>query len=310
MSILLFIASVLTVVGIYAIITMALNLSYGQTGIIDFGVMAWVAIGAYAYSIITVEPPGTTIGTSYLIGLDLPIWVGVLGAMFFSALFAFLVGLPTLRLRGEYLAVAAYAFSMVVASVFTNEAWLTNGVRGFFGLKQPFIDYFNVDGYTYFFLALVWVIALLVFLLLQRIAHSPFGRTLKAIRENEEVAISIGKNLWNFRMTAYVLSAAIAGMAGAMYIWYATLIVPDMFSETMTFTVWIALILGGTGNYKGALLGAAVLIGAQEATRFFQASADMAPVLSSIRFVAIGVLMVVIIRFKRRGLIPEKKMKM
>ena len=307
-AIIVFFATVLAVVGIYSIMTMALNLSNGQTGIIDFGVMAWVMIGAYSYALITGDPPKP--GTYYLIGLELPMWVGVVGAMVLAALFAFLIGLPTLRLRGDYLAVATYAFSMVAVAFFTNEAWLTNGVRGFYGLHQPFREEFTPMGYTFFFLFWVWAFVLVVYLVLTRLARSPFGRTLRAIRESEEVAESVGKDLWKYRMTSFVLSAAIAGLAGAIYCWYATLLVPDMFSETMTFTVWIALILGGMGNFKGALLGAVVLLGAQEATRFFQASADLAQLLAATRYMAIGVLMVLIIRFKRRGLLPEKQMLM
>lgn len=305
-SIIIFLVTVLGVVGIYSIMTMALNLSNGQTGIIDFGMVAWVMIGAYAYALITGDAPKP--GTSYLIGLELPMWIGVLGAMFFAGLFAFLIGLPTLRLRGEYLAVAAYAFSMVAIAIFTNEAWLTNGVRGFYGLHQPFREEFTPIGYTFFFMFWVWAFVLIVYLVLTRLARSPFGRTLRAIRESEEVAESIGKDLWKFRMTSYVLSASIAGLAGAIYCWYATLLVPDMFSEAMTFTVWIALILGGMGNFKGAVLGSLVLLCAQEATRFFQASAELAQLLAATRYMAIGVLMVVIIRFKRRGLLPEKQM--
>jgi branched-chain amino acid transport system permease protein len=304
--IIVFLATVLGVVGIYSIMTMALNLSNGQTGIVDFGVVAWVMIGAYAYALCTGDDPHNVPGTSYLIGLELPMWVGVLGAMLVAGLFAFLIGLPTLRLRGDYLAIASYAFSMVAIAIFTNEAWLTNGVRGFYGLHQPFRSDFTPTGYTFFFLGLVWAFVLIVYLVLTRLRRSPFGRTLRAIREDEEVAEVIGKDLWKFRMTAYVISAMISGLAGAIYCWYATLLVPDMFSEAMTFTVWIALILGGMGNFKGAILGAAVLLGAQEATRFFQASADMAQLLAASRYMAIGMLMVVIIRFKRRGLLPEK----
>ncbi|MCF8107427.1 MAG: branched-chain amino acid ABC transporter permease [Desulfohalobiaceae bacterium] len=304
----IFIAGLLIVVLIYALMTMALNLSYGQTGLIDFGLMAWVAIGAYAYALVTIPPP-TPLQDS-IIGLDLPFWAGLLAAVFVPALFAFLMGLPTLRLRGEYLAVAAYAFSMVVTNVFTNEKWLTNGVRGFYDLKLPFRDFFSTTGYQYFLLLLLALILLVLYFFLRSISLSPFGRSLKSIRENEDVALSIGKNLFQFRMKAYVLSAAILGLSGACYMWYTTVIVPSMFTETMTFTVWIALILGGVGNYRGAILGALLLIGAQELTRFFQASADIAHILAAFRHMAIGLLMVLVIRFRRKGLLPEQKILM
>ncbi len=308
MSISVFIAGLLIVVAIYGIMAMALNLSYGQTGLIDFGLMAWVAIGAYSYALITVHPP--TPLDDYAFGLNMPIWAGVLGAILIPAVIAAFIGLPTLRLRGEYLAVAAYAFSMVVANVFTNEAWLTNGVRGFYGLDQPFRESFGTTGYQFFLLFLLVLIIAGLYFFLRTVSLAPFGRSLKSIRESEEVAQSIGKNLFVFRMKAYVLSAAMLGLAGACYMWYTTVIAPSMFTETMTFTVWIALILGGAGNYRGALVGVLLLIGAQELSRFFQASADIAHLLAAFRHMSIGLLMIVVIRFRRRGLIPERKVVM
>ena len=308
MSISVFIAGLLIVVAIYGIMAMALNLSYGQTGLIDFGLMAWVAIGAYSYALITVHPP--TPLDDYAFGLNLPIWAGVLGAILIPAVIAAFIGLPTLRLRGEYLAVAAYAFSMVVANVFTNEAWLTNGVRGFYGLDQPFRESFGTTGYQFFLLFFLVLIIAGLYFFLRTVSLAPFGRSLKSIRESEEVAQSIGKNLFVFRMKAYVLSAAMLGLAGACYMWYTTVIAPSMFTETMTFTVWIALILGGAGNYRGALVGVLLLIGAQELSRFFQASADIAHLLAAFRHMSIGLLMIVVIRFRRRGLIPERKVVM
>jgi branched-chain amino acid transport system permease protein len=308
MSISVFIAGLLIVVAIYGIMAMALNLSYGQTGLIDFGLMAWVAIGAYSYALITIHPP--TPLDDYSFGLNLPIWAGILGAILIPAVIAAFIGLPTLRLRGEYLAVAAYAFSMVVANVFTNEAWLTNGVRGFYGLDQPFRESFGTTGYQFFLLLLLVLIIVGLYFFLRTVSLAPFGRSLKSIRESEEVAQSIGKNLFVFRMKAYVLSAAMLGLAGACYMWYTTVIAPSMFTETMTFTVWIALILGGAGNYRGALVGVLLLIGAQELSRFFQASADIAHLLAAFRHMSIGLLMIVVIRFRRRGLIPERKVVM
>ncbi len=308
MDIGIFLAGIITVITIYGIMAMALNLSFGQTGIIDLGLMAWVAVGAYSYVLITVKPPSDL--DWYVISLNLPIWVGVIGAFLVPAVLAFFVGFPTLRLGGEYLCIAAYAFSMVVASILTNEGWLSNGVRGFYGLEQPFRGMVSGSAYQYVLMVLVLAIAAVVFIILRRVSLAPFGRTLKAIRESEEVALSIGKNLFKYKMYAYVFSAGIFGLAGALYVWYSTVLVPEMFTETMTFTVFIALVIGGKGNFRGVLLGTAVLLGAQEITRFFQASADLATVLAAIRFIAMGLLMVLVIRFKRRGMLPEQKVQM
>jgi len=311
MSIVMFAVAVLTIAGIYAIMALCFNLTNGQTGVVDFGVIGWVAIGAYTYAIFTSPDPSTVAGAVNLYGLNLPMWVGLIAAMITAGFGAFCIGLPTLRLRGEYLAIAAYALSMIISSFAVNEAWLTNGSRGFFGMPAPFRDQFtDVTTYALIFLALIGVFVLGAYLLFRRIQKSPYGRILRSIRENEEVSISIGKNVWKYRMTAYVLSAAVLGLVGVLYAWYASVIVPEMFNDVVTFTVVICVILGGTGNFKGAILGAVIMIGAQELTRFFQADARAAATLAAVRIMAIGVLLVLIIRFKRRGFLPEKNIKM
>ncbi|MCX7614940.1 MAG: branched-chain amino acid ABC transporter permease [Clostridiales bacterium] len=311
MSIFMFVIAVMTIVGIYAMMALCYNLTNGQTGIVDFGVIGWVAIGAYTYAIITSPDPSTVAGAVNLYGFHLPMWIGLIAAMITAAFGAFCIGLPTLRLRGEYLAIGAYALSMVITSFITNEAWLTNGSRGFFGMPAPLRDRFtSVSAYAIFFLLLIWAFVLGSYFLFRRIEKSPYGRILRSIRENEEVSISIGKNVWKYRMTAYVLAAAILGLVGVLYAWYASVLVPEMFTDIVTFTVVICVILGGTGNFKGSLLGATVMIGAQELTRFFQANADMAATLAATRIIAIGILLVLIIRFKRRGILPEKNIKM
>lgn len=300
-----FLAGVIVVAGIYSLLTLALNLEFGKTGLIDLGIVAFFGIGAYTYTLLTAPPPGPA--DKYVVGLGLPMVVGVVAAMLVAAAFAFLIGLPTLRLRGEYLAIATYAFAEVIRQIFANEEWLTNGVVGFHSLPQPFQRYFGGQGYQFFLMLLIVVIVLVVFILLRSLSRSPFGRTLKAIRENEEVALSVGKNLAGFKMRSFVLSAAVAGLAGACYTWYTTVVVPSMFISEVTWVAWISLVLGGTGNFLGAMLGTLILIGAQEATRFFQASAEMATVLAAIRFVAMGALIILIIRLNPRGILPEEK---
>lgn len=302
---LVFAAGVLTLVGIYGLLAMALNLEFGMGGLIDLGIVAFFGIGSYAYTIIIVRPPGPK--DAYVIGLNLPICIGLLGALLAGAGFAYLIGLPTLRLRGEYLAVATYAFSQVVEQIFANESWLTNGVIGFTALPQPFRHHFTGSAYQFILMLLVglWVVA--IFYLLSKLARSPFGRTIRAIRENEEVALAIGKNTPAFKMRCFMLSGALCALAGGIYTWYTTTVVPGLFSSEVTWTVWISLILGGSGNFKGALLGPLILLGVQEATRFFQAAAEMATFLAAIRVVTMGLLIVLVIRFKPKGILPEPK---
>jgi branched-chain amino acid transport system permease protein len=303
-----FIAGIVIVVCIYSLLTMALNLKMGMTGLVDIGLVAYFAIGAYAYVILTAPPPTGSYISAYRFGFGLPMWVGFIGAGLFAGLFAYIIGLPTLRLRGDYLAITAFGFSEIVRYIATNEKWLTNGVVGFNQLEQPFRHLFGSgSSYQYFYALFTIAMVAICYVILTRAARSPFGRTLKSIRENEEVALAIGKDIAKFRMRAYVFGSVIMGFAGVLYVWYTTVIVPPMFIAEVTWTVWISMTIGGAGNFLGAILGTAILLSAQELTRFFQASAEHAALLAATRFIVMGLLMVLIIRFSPKGILPEKK---
>jgi branched-chain amino acid transport system permease protein len=302
----LFAAGVITIICFYAMNTLALNLKTGVGGVVDFGVVAYVAVGGYVYVLCTNQAPPP--GAAWHIGLGLPIWVGFIAAPIAAGLFSLLIGWPGLRLmRGDAIAVTTYAAAEVIRALATNEAYVTNGVVGFHDLPQPFRSLFeNPKAYSYFFMALSIVAVLIIYLLLNRLHWSPFGRTLKALRENEDVALSIGKNPMRYRLWAFVIGSAIAGFSGAVFVTYQTVCVPDLFVLTVTFSTWIAYVVGGTGNYLGAVVGALVLISLEEATRFIQASASLATVLAATRNVIIGLALVLVIRFMPRGIIPER----
>jgi branched-chain amino acid transport system permease protein len=301
----MFVTGILILVGIYAIQSLSLGVKFGTLGLIDLGLVGYFAVGAYAFTLVTAPPPGAA--DSYYIGLGWPLWAGFIIAPLVTCAVSLLVALPALRLKGEYLAIATYAFAEVIRAIFTNERWLTNGVVGFQNLRQPWRDVFSTgNSYQYFFMILVFAVVLVLYLILRRFSHSPFGRSLRAIRENEPVAMSVGKNVTRMKVKAFGLGGLIAGIAACFYVSYFSLIVPSMFVPEMTWTVWIAVTIGGVGNYLGAIIGTLVLVSAQEATRLIQASAEMAPRLSAIRLALMGLILILIIRFKPRGILPER----
>lgn len=301
----MFFSGIVIVVAIYAIQALSLNLKFGNLGLIDLGVVGYFAVGAYAFTLVTAPPPNEL--SNYAIGLGWPLWAGFIIAPLVSGLFAFLLGLPVLRLHGDYLAIATYAFAEVLRAVLVNEEWLSNGVSGFVGLSQPWRSAFESGtNYQYFYMVLVLVVLAVIYFALTRLQRGPFGRTLRAVRENEAVAVSVGKDVTRVKIKAFTLGGVIAGIAACFYVTYSTLIVPTMFVPEVTWTVWIALTIGGAGNYLGVIIGAAVLVTAQEATRFLQASAEMAPLLASMRFIVMGLILILIIRFRPRGILPEK----
>ncbi len=300
-----FISGVVIVVAIYAILTLSLNLKFGETGLIDLGLVGYFAIGAYAFALVTVPPPGPL--DNYGIGLGWPLWAGFLIAPIVAGIFSFLVGLPALRLHGDYLAIATYAFAEVVRAIFTNETKLANGVVGFTNLRQPWRDSFESGVvYQYFFMGLVLVVLLILYLGLKRFRLGPFGRSIRSIRENEPVALSVGKDVVRMKLKSFALGGVLAGLSACFYVTFQSLIVPRSFVPEMTWTVWIALTIGGAGNYLGAIVGTAVLVGAQEATRLIPSSPSTAPAIAASRLIIMGVILILIIRFRPRGILPER----
>src|SRR5438093_3109108 len=241
---------------IYALLSLGLNLQWGYTGLFNVGVAGFYAIGAYTSALLTTPPSPYHLG-----GLNVPLPVGMLGAMLTSGLLAYVVGKPTLRLREDYLAIATISIAETLRLVLKNEAWLTNGVQGLRDVPRPFPQTFG-SFYDVFYLGLLLLTVAVVYLASERLIRSPWGRVLKAIREDEAVAASVGKNVFRFKMQALLLGAMLMGLGGSLYAHYIKFISPDTFNPLMgTFLVWVMLMAGGSGNNRGAVVGAAVIWG-------------------------------------------------
>lgn len=299
-----FVAGMVTVAGIYGILSLALNLEFGVAGIINFGVVAFFAIGAYAYTIFTAPRP---VSGHSLIDLGGPMWLGMLVAAVVAAVAGFLIGWPTVKLGIEYVALLTFALGEVIRHAAINATNVTNGLRGFTQLAQPLREYIQSSSYDILLMAITLCFLAVMYFFVQRLTESPFGRALRGIRESEEVSLSIGKNVFKMRMYAFVIGCAVSGVAGVLYVWYNTLTIPSLYSAEITFAIWIALLLGGTGNNRGAILGAFVFVAAQELTRFVQSSPGMASTLASVRTMIVGLVLILVMRYQPRGIIPEKK---
>lgn len=303
-NVLLFLSGVIILMGIYALLTLSVNLQYGYAGLMNFGIVGLVAVGAYTYAIVT---RGAPVGQdSYLFYFNQPWWVGFIAAGVVTTLFAFIIGLPTVRVGGDYLLIVTFAFAEVIQDLLSNEGWLTNGTRGYINIQQPFRELIPGQNYQFFLAGLVVVIVVIVYLIAQHVGKAPFGRTLRAMRDNEPAALAIGKNIFSFKMRIFLLGAVICGLAGAMYSWYMTLALPSLFGMSVTFAAWIALVIGGTGSNKGALVGTVVLLGAQQALKFISTTPELTPVISSVQLILEGLVLIVILRFWPLGLVPEK----
>ena len=238
-----------TFAGIFAVTALGLNVQWGLSGQLNFGIAGFFAIGSYATAILTSEPVATRIG-----GFDLPIVFGLAAAMVLSALVAWAIGWVTAGLRTDYLAIATIGIAECIRLIAKNEDWLTNGVRGIPAIPRPMADWFGASGWA--MLLVVAVCVILTYAAIEAARASPWGRLQLAIRENERGATAAGKNVARARLEAFVLGAAFMGLGGALYAHLFGFISPEAFGPNFsTFLVWVMLIAGGSGNNRGAIVG-------------------------------------------------------
>ena len=217
-GILNYLVGFLIVASIYALFTLGLNVHFGDTGLINFGVAGFFAIGAYTAALVTKPQPTGELAryTQQAFGLDQPFLVGVIAAALVCGVVAALIGIPTLRLREDYLAIATIGIAESIRLVFNNEQWLANGSQGLIGIPRPLYDVVPPAYYNFVYLGIVVAVLAVVAVLLERMIRSPWGRVLRAIREDEVVAAAYGKNVFAFKLQALVLGAMVMGIGGAL----------------------------------------------------------------------------------------------
>ncbi|MCZ7659290.1 MAG: branched-chain amino acid ABC transporter permease [Xanthobacteraceae bacterium] len=284
----------LTLGGIYGLLALSLNLIWGGAGMVNLGLAGFFAVGAYASAIVT--------------GAGAPVPVGLAAALLAGVAAGLVVTFSTLRLRDDYLAIVTLGFAEVVRLVALNERWLTNGSDGISGIPAPFKATLGIEGFNLFYLALVSGVVLVVWALLRRLDGSPFGRALKAIREDQELAGFAGKPVLRFKLQAFAVSAAVAGLAGALYGHYQTYISPDHFQPLITIYIFLAVSAGGVGRPSGALIGAYGVVFFLEATRFV---AEVVPALQPVQVAAlremlVGAALILVFYLRPQGVLPER----
>ena len=284
-----------TFAGLYALLALGLNLVWGMTGMINLGLVGFYAFGAYVSALLTKKA-----------GWPMP--AGLLAAMLLTAVAGILMALVTARLRGDYLAIITLGFSEVVRIVASNEIWLTNGTDGISGIPGPWRGQVSPAVFNLIFLVIVSAAVLVVFAALQRVRHSPYGRVLRAIRDDDQVAAVAGKPVIAFKVEAFAVSAAVLGLAGALYGHYTSYIAPEGFVPLISIYIVLALTAGGTGNNVGAVVGAFLVVFFLESTRFLTGGLPgLKPVqVAAVREFLIGASLIVVLRFRPYGLVPER----
>ena len=297
----------LTMALTYAIIALGLNVQWGQTGLFNVGIAGFVAIGAYTSALLTTPDDPNRFG-----GFDLPIFVGWIGGAITASIASFLIGALTIRLRADYLAIATFGVAVVVQLAALNLEPLTGGPFGVGFIPRPFAELAgNPLAFGLLNLAVLSLVVGATYLLLERLARSPWGRVLRAVREDEQAALALGKNATKFRLQAFALGGGIMGLAGATQAHFIGFIAPENYLPILTFQVWAMLIVGGSGNNRGAILGAVLVWGIWAASAGI-VSAIVPPEqqarAAALQIVMIGVALCAILLVRPRGILGEERM--
>ncbi|MGL4526026.1 MAG: branched-chain amino acid ABC transporter permease [Aestuariivirga sp.] len=303
-GLLFYLVSVLIAGGIYAILCLALNIQWGMGGLFNAGIAGFFAVGAYTSAIVT-----TAATEKHLGGFDLPIPFGLAAAAIVAGVTGWAVAKICVRLKSDYLAMASVGIAEILRLVIVNEQWLTNGSLGISGVPRPFGDTFQGRSSDIAYLAVVWVIVAVVYIICQRLNDSPWGRTLRAIRDNEVSARAAGKDVDWFRLQTFVIGCAIMGVAGALSAHYFKFLSPSATEPLLvTFLVWVMLMAGGSGNNRGAIAGAIAIWSLWSMTEIFtnRLPPEWITRSSYIRMLLVGLLLQFVLQKFRSGLIPEK----
>lgn len=289
----------------YGIFALGLQLNVGTTGITNFGQAGFMATGAYAMAILVVRE-----------GVSL--WLAMPAAVGISMAAAVLVGLPSLRLRSDYFAISTLAFSEIVRYTANNARSLTGGNQGLLGYNGDWFKLsfrlanwlhahgIGVPGFLFPLMLVSWLLLLILWIVVAALVRTPWGRVLRAIREDEDAARALGKNTLVYKLQSLALSAALAAIAGFVLAFNLTLLVPDQFDPVFTIFGYVIVILGGLGSYFGVLLASVLLMTLLEATRYLELPLASDKI-AALRFIIVGAVLILLMAFRPQGLFGKRQ---
>ncbi len=304
-----YISTLLIYLGIDIIGVLGLNLQFGVAGIINFAYIVFVAVGAYTAAVLTLGPDYPGNFQHYVFGAHVPFPLEIVAAGAVSGLLSLVVGAISLRrLRSDYQAMVMLVLSLIATLVATNATGLVNGPAGLATVPQPLFDVLGLPQLQYQWVYLGWVafLTLVVFLFVRGITNSPLGRTLRAMRDNERAAAALGKGVTGLRLLIFVVGGVIAGISGAVFVEFIQAWSPGSWLYPETFVFLAAILVGGTANNYGAMLGALLVpVAFLEATRFLP---DILyhGFIEAIQWVCVGLLILVFLWFRPGGIFPER----
>jgi len=291
---LLYVCDLIVYIGIFGIVSLSLNLEFGFAGLANFGKVAFFLTGAYTYALLS--------------QIGVPFYLCLIASALISAIFGLLISLPALRLRADYLAIAILAFGEILRLIMKSEKWLAGGNWGI--AVSPIFPWAGSHLiYRLENIGLVGFCLVICFLVVQLLANSPYGRAMRAIREDEVAAEALGKDRAKFKAQALMLGSAMAGLAGGLYAQYLQYALPSMFMPMVTFTVWIMVLLGGPANNWGVLLGAGLVEIFDRGTNIAKDYLTLPIDPSNLQYILFGALIILVLLYRPQGLLKESKIK-
>lgn len=281
---------ILVITGIYIILTLSLNLVVGYTGLASLGHAAFSCVGAYVSALLALN-------------YGLSPWLGLLIGACTAAVLGAVIGAPSLRLKGDYLALATFGLGVIVYSIAKNWMAMTRGPMGLPGIPGFSVGGWQLSG-VWQYLILVAGFVFITLFVMRRVVRSPFGRILRAIREDETATLAVGKDVNKYKIVVFVIGAFFAGIAGSLYAHYITFIDPSSFTVMESITILLMVVFGGMGSLSGSFIGAAVLVIFPELLRFVGMPSSIA---APLRQMIYGLLLVVLMLKRPQGVLGKYK---
>jgi branched-chain amino acid transport system permease protein len=301
-----FVLRIFNLCGIYIILALSLNLINGFTGLFSLGHAGFMAVGAYTSALLTMSPASKHMNfflapiVAPLANLSIPFIPALIVAGLLAGLAGFLVGAPALRLRDDYLAIATLGFSEIIKVIITNLQSVTNGALGLKGLPRYSTTY------------MIWGVAFISVVFIIALINSSFGRSCKAVRDNEIAAQAMGINVARIKITSFTIASFMAGIGGAMLGHMLSTIDPRMFTFTLTYNVLLIVVLGGSGSISGSIIAAIVVTISMEALRFLDGPLNLLFIrtqgLPGLRMVVFSILLLLVIIFRQQGLMGNREL--
>ncbi len=287
-----YILHILVISGIYTILSVSLNLIVGYTGLPSLGHAAFACVSAYVSSLLALS-------------LGLSPWIGLFIGACIASLFGLIIGFSSLRLKGDYLALATFGFGIIVYSIAKNWISVTRGPMGLPGI--PGFSLFNFRfSEIWSYLIIVIVFTLITLFIINRIVKAPFGRVLISIREDEIASAILGKNTMKYKLVVFLIGAFFAGIAGSLYAHYITFIDPSSFTVMESITIMLMVVFGGMASIPGSIVGAVVLVMFPEALRFMGMPSAIA---ANVRQMIYGLMLIILMIWRPRGLLGRYRFK-